>query len=906
MPVSIGTQLGLYEIKALLGKGGMGEVYRAHDTKLKRDVAIKILPDEFSNDTERVRRFQREAEVLASLNHPNIASIYDLQEVNGSRFLVLELVEGETLADRIERGPIPVEESLSIAQRICEALEAAHERGVIHRDLKPANVKMTPDGRVKVLDFGLAKAMENTPSATTVSNSPTMVSATIGGVILGTAGYMSPEQARGRTADQRSDVFAFGCVLYEMLTGRRVFHGDEVSDILASVLKTEPDWNVLPHSINPRLRDVLRRCLEKDPRRRWHAIADVRLELESVISDPVGLAMNATLSPPRGSLWKHAVSVLILVVTSLATGLIVWGLRPHVSPKVIRFPLTLPEGQQFSGQTRSTIALSPDGTHIVYSADQRLYMRSMSELEPHAIPGPALAYDPLFSPDGESLVFYTSTDGTLKRIPASGGAAVTICKIDTPSGVTWEADDEILFGYGNRGILRVSAKGGTPETIVTVASSELAYGPQLLPGGKSIMFTLAKNTGGDPWANAQIVVQPLNSGQRKVIVEGGSDARYLPTGHIIYEHGGNLLAAPFNPEALTVGTPVPVVEGVAKSVLAQSGVAQFSVSGNGSLIYVPVSSQVDAVESVFALVDRSGHQKPLGLPAAFYRYPRISPNGKQLAFALGDGKDSNIWIYDLSGTSSMSRLTFGGANDYPIWSADGERIVFQSDREGDSGIFWQRADHSGTAERLTKAQDANHRPESWPPKSPHFSFSSFQGFFSNQESAVWTFSPQEKKAAVFISVPQTNQIRSFFSPDGRWIVYQSDETSGKFNFAIYVKPYPPTNEQYQITKGGGRSGGGSNPLWSPNGNEIFYQRGGKLMSVRIATEPSFTFSNPVELPIQGFVQPNAGGARNYDITPDGRQFIMAFRPNVFERRPPQQIQVVANWFEELKQRVPVK
>jgi serine/threonine-protein kinase len=566
---------------------------------------------------------------------------------------------------------------------------------------------------------------------------------------------------------------------------------------------------------------------------------------------------------------------------------------------VIRFPFTLPEGQQFTGQARSVIALSPDGTRIVYSADQRLYMRSMSELEPHAIPGPDLAYDPVFSPDGNSLAFYT--DGMLKRIAVSGGAAVTVSRIDTPFGVTWGADDEILFGYGNRGILRISAKGGKPETIVTVASSELAYGPQMLPGGKSIMFTLAKNTGGDPWANAQIVVQPLSSGQRKVIVEGGSDARYLPTGHIIYEHGGNLLAAPFNPDALTVGTSVPVVEGVAKSILAQSGVAQFSVSDNGSLIYVPASSQVDAIESMLALVDRSGQQKPLGLPAAFYKYPRISPNGKQLAFALGEGAESNIWVYDLSGNSSMSRLTFGGANDYPIWSADGERILFQSDREGDNGIFWQRADHSGTAERLTKAQDANHRPESWPPKSPHFSFSSFQGFFSNQESSVWTFSAQDRKAGSFVTFPQSNQIRSYLSPDGRWIVYQSDETRPKFNFEIYVKPYPANNEKYQITKGGG-----TNPLWSPDGKEIFYQRGGKLVSVRVATEPSLTFTNPVELPIQGFVQPNAGGARNYDMTPDGRQFIMAFRPNVFARRPPQQIQVVANWFEELKQRVPVK
>jgi len=906
MTLTIGTQLGSYEISALLGQGGMGEVYRARDAKLKRDVAIKIMPDELARDAARVSRFQREAEVLASLNHPNIAAIYHLEEADGSRFLVLELVDGETLAERIARGPIPTNEALDIARQICEALEAAHEKGIIHRDLKPANVKVSPEGKVKVLDFGLAKAMETAPANVTLSNSPTMLSGTMGGMILGTAAYMSPEQARGRAADQRSDVFAFGCVLYEMLTGRQIFHGEEVSDVLAAVLKTEPDWNGLPADLNPKLRDVLHRCLQKDPKRRWHAIGDVRLELETAAADPLSTTNTVTATPPA-PIWKRTVPAIVAaMIVGVVTGFFVWTLRPVSKATVIRFPFTLPEGQQFTGQTNLIVALSPDGTRIVYGADARLYWRSMSELEPHAIPGTDLGgvqHTPVFSPDGNSVAFYTLSDNTLKRIAVSGGAAVTICKIDQPLGITWTASDDLLFGYGNQGIMRVPAKGGKPESIISVKTNELAYGPQLLPDGKSILFTLAKNTSGDPWENAQIVVQSLTSGERKVIEEAGTDARYLPTGHIIYEHGGNLLAVPFNTATLESGTPVPVVEGIAGSFGFRSGVAQFSVA-NGSLIYVPASAQVGGTESALAFVDRNGQRKPLGLPAGFYRYPRISPDGKRLAFVLGELKDSNIYLYDIAGTSSISRLTFGGVNDYPIWSADGDRIVFQSDREGDNGIFWQRADHSGTAERLTKADDANHRPDSWPAKSPHFSFSSFQGVFSNQESSVWTFSLQEKKPALFVDVPQSNQIRSFLSPDGRWVVYQSDETRAKYNFQIYVKPHAPTGEQYQITKGGG-----TNPLWSPDGKEIIYQPAGKLMgklmSVHVSTEPSFSFSSPVELPIEAFIQPNAGGSRNYDITPDGKQFIMAFPVDRPTRRSPLQIQVIANWFEELKQRVPV-
>src|SRR5215510_2838839 len=499
--LSVGTRLAHYEIQALLGAGGMGEVYRARDLKLKREVAIKILPEEFSRDTDRTSRFQREAELLASLNHPNIAAIYDVEEANGSCYLVLELVEGDTLAERLCRGPLPVGEALHIAKSICEALEAAHEKGVIHRDLKPANVKVTLDGKVKVLDFGLAKALEATPVSATMSNSPTLsLAATNVGVILGTAAYMSPEQARGRSADQRSDVFSFGCVLYEMLAGRQAFQGEEVSDVLASVLKTEPDLTLFPPNLNSRIRELLRRCLEKNPKARWHAIADVRVEIEAILADPRGAAMDERhdAAAPK-PVWRRALPLVVaVIVTAAITGTAVWNFKPAQPLTVTRFPITLGEGQRFVFTSRPVLAISSDGTQIVYEADRRLYHRSMSELDARLIPGSETfmaAGNPIFSPDGRSIAFWAASDQTLKRMAVTGGAAVTICPADATYGMSWSTDGTIVFGQGAKGIMRVSANGGKPEQLVSLKPGELAYGPQLLPGGKDLLFTLAMGGG---------------------------------------------------------------------------------------------------------------------------------------------------------------------------------------------------------------------------------------------------------------------------------------------------------------------------------------------------------------------------------------------------------------------------
>jgi eukaryotic-like serine/threonine-protein kinase len=902
----IGKAIAHYQIEALLGAGGMGEVYQARDTRLGRSVAVKMLPEIFAHDPDRVARFEREAKLLASLNHANIAALHGLEEFEGRHFLVMELVEGETLAERIQRGSIPVDEALKIAHQISEALEAAHDKGVVHRDLKPANVKITPEGKVKVLDFGLAKAMETAPANMNLSNSPTLsMMATNAGVILGTAAYMSPEQARGENTDRRSDIFSFGCLLYEMLTGRQSFQGKTVSDVLASVLAREPDLNLLPPRLNPRIPQLIRRAIEKDPKRRWQSIGDVRVEIETILADG-----SLVETPPQAAsskpLWKRAIPVLVTsVLLSAITGFVVWSLRSATPTNVTRFSFTLPEGQQFTNPGRQLVAISPDGTKMVYVANRQLHLRLMNELVSRPIPGTedTAILNPVFSPDGNSIAFIV--DNTLKRIPVTGGTPVTICPIENNMGVSWGTNDEIVFGQGgvNRNIMRVSAKGGKPETLVSVKNDEFVFGPELLPGGKAILFTLAKSGAADRWDKAQIVVQTLGSNDRKVLIEGGSDGRFIPTGHIVYALAGTLFAVPFDLRKLEkIGGPVPIVEGVSRPGAAQTGVAHFAVSDTGSLIYVPGAANASSgFQSAIALVDRNGGVKRIPLPDGAYSFPRIAPDGKRLAYETNDGKENNIWVYDLSGQKAPLKLTFGGTNRFPIWSGDGERVVFMSNRDGDGGMFWQRGDGSGTAERLTKPENGvEHHPDSWVPKGQFFAYT----VGGTGRNSVWVFSFPDKKASLFVDLPSSLQQRSAFSPDGRWLAYNSDETRTIGNFEVYVQPYPPTGSKYQVSKGGG-----NHPLWSPDGKELFYRVGTRLVSTTVTTQPSFSLGNPVQMPIEGWIQFGQGSARNYDITPDGKQFIMVYpaaQTQSPDRRAALQIQVVLNWFEELKQSAPVK
>ncbi|HUV12920.1 MAG TPA: protein kinase, partial [Acidobacteriota bacterium] len=563
----IGRTIAHFEITAKIGEGGMGEVYQATDTKLNREVALKVLPESFAQDPQRMGRFQREAQVLASLNHPNIAAIHGLEEADGQKALIMELVEGEDLSERIARGPIPLDEALPIALQIAEALEDAHEKGIIHRDLKPANIKLTSEGKVKVLDFGLAKALEEERGAENIANSPTLtMQATQAGVILGTAAYMSPEQAKGQPVDCRADIWAFGTVLYEMLTGNRAFEGGDLSEVMAAVIMKDVDLDTLPDIAPKSIRRLISRCLARDTRKRLRDIGDARLVIEEYLAGPTEDSIEETIpsvaTQPLGRRlvpWTVAgVSTIALIITLIA----VLVLRPQpASRPLTRIAMVLPSSQQLSGTGRHVVVSSPDGTHLVYSAENQLYLRAMDQLEATPLTGTEGARSPFFSPDGHWVGFWA--DGELKKVSISGGTPTTLCEASNPSGASWAGDGRILFARWNEGIFQVSAAGGTKDLLISLDSGEFAHGPQVLPGGQSVLFTLGGTAG---WNDAQIMVHSLETGERKVLINGGTDARYVPTGHLVYVRAGTLLAVPFDVGSLEVnGDPVPVVEGVGQA-----------------------------------------------------------------------------------------------------------------------------------------------------------------------------------------------------------------------------------------------------------------------------------------------------------------------------------------------------
>jgi serine/threonine protein kinase len=763
------------------------------------------------------------------LNHPNIAVIYDLEEANATRFLVLELVEGETLADRIQRGRIPTEEALTIARQIAEAFEAAHEKGVIHRDLKPANVKITPEGNIKILDFGLAKALEAAPQQA-ASNSPTILTAaaTNGGMILGTAGYMSPEQARGHATDQRSDIFSFGCVLFEMLTGQQTFQGETVTDLIASVVAREPDFTALPANLNPKLEDLIRRCLAKNRKERWHSIADVRVEIQSILADPEGLKLRTIRDGiERRPLWKRVLPVTVAAILAGLVGAVaVWDLRPSPPGRPARFSIVLPDSQRFTTRGLQLVTISPDGANIVYVANEQLYLRAVGEMEAKPIQGTKKsAVAPFFSPDSSWIGLYARTDGKFEKVSVTGGAAVAICDAENfPWSASWGPDDQIFIAHPTGDIQQVSAAGGEPKSVITAKPGELLHGPQLLPGGDALLFTVASTAARfDRWDRAQIVVQSLKSGERKVVIDGGSDARYLPTGHIVYALGSTLFAIRFDAKRLElVGNPIPVLEGVMRSYDGASGAADFSVSNGGSLVYVPGEPVPGRETRTLALVDRAGIRKPLNLPAGNYGQPRVSPDGKQLVLDTDDGKDRFVAIYDFAG-SPLRRLTFGGHNERPLWTRDGKHIVFASDRDGDPALFWQPADNSGPAERLTKVESGTvPQAESWTQDNVLV----FSNRIGGRSGGLATFAlGVDQVPKVLAKEPLGNPS---LSPDGRWFAYSSSESGGRSN--IYVEPYPRTKARYQISTNGGVSS-----LWSPDGKQLYYVEifRGQLMSVDI-------------------------------------------------------------------------
>ena len=895
-----GTKLAHYEILSPLGKGGMGEVWRARDTKLGREVAIKTLPEEFARDAERLAQFEREAKLLASLNHPNIAAIYGLEESDGTRFLVLELVEGPTLGDRIKQGAVPVEESLNLALQIAEALQAAHEKGVIHRDLKPDNIKVTPEGKVKVLDFGLAKAFEGDAADVSVSNSPTLsMTATQAGIILGTAAYMSPEQAKGRTVDKRADVWAFGCVLYEMLTGCQVFAAEDVSTILARVLDREPDFTPLPANLNPRLRGLLRRCLQKDAKLRYHDMADARLDIQETLSDPSGVLVHPVVevvqAPPQSRLpWVAAIAV-----TAVIASLAVWLLQPSPARVVSRFDYELPEGSGFANPTRPMVVISPDGAQFVYNATAGLSLRAMDELEARVIVerNEQSYLDPIFSPDSHEIAYRNSTSNSLMKIPLTGGVPIVLADNGPDFGMSWESNGMILYGQSD-GIWQVSENGGTPVQLIATEDGEQAFGPQLLPGDEWVLFTLSTVTGSTQWDEADIVIESLSSGERRVLRQVGSDARYVPTGHLIYALGNVLFAMPFDVNSLELsGGPVSIVQGVRRGNI--TGTAQYSFSDDGTLVYVPGTAASNASSSLVSL-DREGNAEVLSAPERDYGYPRFSPDNTRIAIEMREDEGgSNIWVYEVE-DNLLNQLTFDGG-ERPLWLPDGSEVTF---RNGDT-LWTVPSDFSGAPTMLLGTELAgNLGPESWSPDGAALLFVSEEGIHAwRREDAA---DDASETAEVILPAPVGAFVRHpEFSPDGGWFLYTSNEAG---TMELYANPFPVgIGGRQRITTATGEAA-----KWIRHRPEVIYStRGGRIvLSVAMTTQPTLERSNPVPFSFsEQDLNANfeLGARRNYDVSSDGERFILlssgAADP-AYAQAPPA-INIVLNWFEELKERVPV-
>ena len=907
MSLTPGTRLGPYEVVSKIGEGGMGEVYRAKDMKLNRDAALKILPEGFTADPDRRARFTREAQVLASLNHPNIAGIYGVEDAAGTPVLAMEFVEGEDLSAIIARGAIPVTDALPLARQIAEALEAAHEQAIVHRDLKPANVKIRPDGTVKVLDFGLAKAIDSVPEGrhfSAAENSPTITTPamTMRGMIMGTAAYMSPEQARGKTVDRRADIWAFGVVLYEMVTGRRAFEGHEISDVLAAVLRQDIDWTALPATTPPRLRRLLERCLDRDHRQRLRDIGEARVEIAKIESGAsevsvINTASASALTMAPVPLWRRAVPVVLGLVLAAVAALAAWTLKPSPpqSTEVTRFSFTLPEGQQFTNTGRRVISIAPDGSQFVYVANNRLYLKPMSEMSSLFIQGTEMAQgimNPVFSPDSRSIAFYSVADNTLKRIAISGGTAVTIAAIEQPFGISWGTDDKILIGQGTKGILRVSASGGKLETVIAVKDGELAHGPSMLPGGNAVVFTLASaSVGGlNRWNTASIVAQALTSGERKVLLEGGSDARYVPNGHLIYALSGTILAVPFDAQGLTVtGGPVPVIEGVAAT--RATGTSQFSISDNGSLVFAP--GEIGGQLRQLTWFDRTGKTlETAGDPGGFAGV-NLSLDGKRVAVHRHDSLGGDIWVYDASLRTPM-RLTFDPSQDngMPVWSPDGKRIAFHSLRNGKWGLREKNSDGTG-AEDLLIESEWYQVPMSWSGDGQSIAYVVGD---PKTLSDLWLLPLTGDRRATPLRQSKAQEEFPQLSPDGKWLAYVSGESGANH---IYVTSFPGGDGKWQVSTGGL----GSFPRWRSDGKELFYLTGmgqGKVMSVDVnGSGSSFVAGRPAELfepGTWGLMPPgHQAGFFPWAVSPDGQRFLMPQPVAGDKASASPAINVILNW-----------
>jgi len=877
MPLRTGTRLGAYEILSAIGAGGMGEVYRARDQKLNRDVALKVVSEAFTADPDRLARFKREAYVLASLNHPNIAAIYGLEEADGVRALVLELVEGPTLADRIADGPIPFDDAWSIAKGIAEALETAHEQGIVHRDLKPANIKLRTDGTVKVLDFGLAKAIAPVSgSSANVMASPTITSPAMTelGVILGTAAYMAPEQAKGRVADKRADIWAFGCVLYEMLTGAHPFVADDVTSTMAAILERTPIWSALPAATPSSIHRLLRRCLEKNPQRRLHDIADARIEIEDAISTPTPLVDARRTASASTLAIVGAIAIMVGVVVGVGT--MRMRSAPSVAASMARLQVVLPEPIAPSG---GVVALSPDGRRMVYSTGSsnydQLFIRDLDQFDSKPVAGSEHAVTATFSPDGEWVAFVA--DRKLKKVRLSGGTPRSVHEpVDEP-GLSWTTERSILFNPGTAtGIWRVSEDGGDAQQVTASGARDNMHRfPELLPNGKAILYTAQGGVSDD-----NIVVQVLATHEARVLASGTAP-HYLATGHLTYVASGTLYSVRFDLEMLqTIGSPRAIVEGVRQT---SAGVALFDVSRNGTLVYVPADAGPRSNQLVWVYAD--GTEQSTGATGKMYAQPRLSPDGKHVITSLrGDAED--LWLYDLTRGAS-SRLTAKGSSSFPVWSPDGKRVALSFGR---NDIFVRTLDGSAPEQKVLTGRVPSY-PFSWSPDGQTLAYVSVD---AKTLQDIWVLNLTDRKPQPFLTSP-FREGAPVFSPDGRWIAYVSDE-SGRNE--VYVSPFPGPGEKQAIS-----TNGGSEPVWPRAGKELFYRSGDAVMAAQVTTSPTLSVTKPRVV----FRKPYERSIAlwpNFDSSADGKDLLMVKGSDAAPA--PSFINVVLNWSEELNARVPTK
>ena len=923
MTLPAGTRIGVYEVVELVGAGGMGEVYRALDTRLRRDVALKVLPASLASEGERLLRFAREAEMLAALNHPNIAAIYGVEDSGpdgqGIRALVMELVAGETLADQIARGPLPLAEALPIARQIAVALEAAHEQGIVHRDLKPANIKLREDGTVKVLDFGLAKLADpigGPGSGSSMTLSPTITSPALmtnAGMLLGTAAYMSPEQAKGRSADRRSDMWAFGCVLFEMLTGKRAFEGEDVSETLAAVLRGDPDWAALPGDTPPAIRTLMRRCLERDRRKRVadsaaalfvldehpNLVADapppdytaLRREKEAAIT----AERQAAEARARRRLWFGGAAAMILMSAAIAG--VWWATRPE-PPRTTWLALPVPPSAvPTMGTTGNDLALTSDGSQIVYftgtGAGQDPSSLAVKSLDnPDVRPLNTIQGGiPFVSPDDMWIGFYDTREDTIKKISILGGSAVpVVAKSGAMRGATWLPDDTIVYGtVAAGGLSRVPASGGTPSALTQVdtkATNETHMWPQVLPGGRALVFAISTGS----VESSRIAVLNLETKQHRVIVPRGTYPKYSPTGHLLYADGGTLFAVGFDLETLTsttTPTPLPV-----RVHTKSSGAALYDIAANGTLAYV-AGGAAGSSRSI-ALVDRQGVQHPLpNLAPGDYRSVRVSPDGRHLAYEAGSEGQGRLWIYDVARGTRTALTTGGGDDRNPLWTTDGKRIVFGSNRDGRWGVFVMNADGTGAIERLTTYEKASEVwPDAWGPNGTLLVATNQTG--SGADIDVVSFTG---KAPELNLKSEAAESHPAISPNGKWLAYMAIRPGVP---AIYAERFPGLGDRQTISTDRGML-----PLWSRNGRELFYLliSRDQLMVVPVETRGDRLVAGaPTPSGVKGSFFALRGW-RSYDQMPDGR-FVMILDSSAGGLFQPVAPQVVQHFSEELRKRVP--